>query len=418
MTENRKTASIAIQLNRSFQMARLGNIFSGLLAIILAACIAWVCAVEGLCGAQCEPFMQRGLSFSVSGQGFFPWLKSAVYFFTDQAGIQHSYSAGDFLSGLFWCCSVLIVLELLAWIASWKSQRNQLRSYLKPIDEIALSAEKIANQSFDTSKFRSFEDAIAQIDAPDTQVQVHDSDLAGLEAAVNNMLKRLQASARMQTRFVDDASHELRTPIAVIQGYVNMLDRWGKDDPQVLRESISAIKVEAEHMKTLVEQLLFLARGDMGRQHFSSSAVSLQDLIKEIYEESQMIDETHSYSLDAPIQLTVQADPAMLKQSIRILVDNAAKYTEANGEITLRLRKENNEARIDVQDSGIGIGANDAPHVFERFYRSDTARKKGGSGLGLSIAQWIIDQHGGHIELVSFEGVGTRISIRLPLQAL
>ncbi len=415
MNESKKSSSIAIQLNRHLQFDRLGGIFAWIFAILIAACIGWVCAMEGSCAAECEPFMVRGLSFSQTGQGFFKWLKSAVYFFVDQAGVQHSYPAGDFLSGLFWCCSALFALRLLGWFFGWAKSRNELRSYLKPIDEIALSAEKIAKQSFDTSKFRSFEDAIAQIDAPDTQVHVHDDDLAGLEAAVNNMLKRLQESARMQTRFVDDASHELRTPIAVIQGYVNMLDRWGKDDPQVLLESINAIKAESEHMKTLVEQLLFLARGDMGRQHFTSAAVPLHELMKEICEESQMIDEAHPYRLDLQAAATVNADLAMLKQAVRILVDNAAKYTEPGGEITLRLRQVGEEAYMDVQDSGIGIASQDAPHVFERFYRSDPARKKGGSGLGLSIAQWIIDQHGGHIELLSYEGIGTRISICLPL---
>lgn len=416
MSETNKTTSIAMQLNRHIQWERFSSIIGSLLLIILASSIGWICALEANCGAVCEPFMKRGLSFSQTGNGFFAWMKSAVYYFVDADGMQHSYAAGSFISGLFWVMCVFLVINLIGWVLSWAEERNRLRTYLAPIDEIALSAEKIAQQSFDPKKFQSFEDAIARIDAPDTEVHVHDGDLAGLEAAVNNMLKRLQESARMQTRFVDDASHELRTPIAVIQGYVNMLDRWGKNDPQVLSESITAIQTEAEHMKILVEQLLFLARGDMGRQHFKSEDIQLAPFMHEICDESRMIDDKHQYKLQINDELSIKADLAMLKQAIRILIDNAVKYTDAGGEITLRVCKsEAGEARIDVQDSGIGIAKSDVAHMFERFYRADSARSRQGCGLGLSIARWIIEQHDGHIEVTSYEDLGTRVSICMPM---
>lgn len=227
----------------------------------------------------------------------------------------------------------------------------------------------------------------------------------------------MHESYRQQVRFVDDASHELRTPIAVIQGYTNMLDRWGKDDETVLNESIAAIKTESDHMKTLVEQLLFLARGDMGRQQFKPEQIALADMLQEIHEESEMIDHKHPYALRVDRLCAAFADPAMLKQAVRILVDNAAKYTPEGGGITLRLRTdERGYPCIDVQDAGIGVAQKDVSHMFERFYRSDAARSSqtGGSGLGLSIAKWIVDQHGGYFEVVSAEGVGTRVSIHLP----
>ena len=416
MSEANKTSSIATKLNRHIQWNRFGSILSSLLLIIIASCAGWVCALEANCGAVCEPFMQRGLSFSQTGEGLFAWLKSAMYYFVDAEGMQHSYAAGSFITALFWISCAFLMISLFGWMLSWAAVRNRLRVYLAPIDEIALSAEKIAQQSFDPKKFQSLEDAIARIDAPDTEVHVRDNDLAGLEAAVNNMLKRLQESARMQMRFVDDASHELRTPIAVIQGYINMLDRWGKDDPQVLVESITAIQTEAEHMKILVEQLLFLARGDMGRQHFKSEDIQLAPFMQEICDESRMIDDKHVFRLQIVDELRIQADVAMLKQAVRILIDNAVKYTEEGGEITLRtLRSDANEARIDVQDNGIGIAKSDVAHMFERFYRADSARGKQGCGLGLSIARWIIEQHSGHIEVTSYEDLGTRVSICLPL---
>ncbi len=416
MNESKKTTSIANKLNRFYQGQALSNLIEFVIFIPLAACVGWVYAAENVSGADCALAAHRGVSFSKTGQGLFAWLRSAVYFVEDKAGVQHAFAAGDFLLGLFWVAAGMLALGLLCWALGWAERRNTLRRYLKPIDDIALSAEKLSTRSFDPSKFRPLEDAIAHIDEPDTEVHVYDHELAGLEAAVNNMLKRLQESARRQSRFVDDASHELRTPIAVIQGYINMLDRWGKDDPQVLRESITAIQTEAEHMKILVEQLLFLARGDMGRQRFSTAPLSLDALTEEICEESRMIDPGHTYTLQLLQNATVQADVAMLKQAVRILIDNAAKYTEPGGKIMLRLtRSEKNEARIDVQDTGIGVSKSDVAHMFERFYRADPARAKQGCGLGLSIARWIIEQHGGHIEVVSYEELGTRVSICLPV---
>lgn len=115
-----------------------------------------------------------------------------------------------------------------------------------------------------------------------------DKDLKSLEVAINNLLERMRRIYRQQNQFVSDASHELRTPIAVIQGYVNMLDRWGKDDEEILNESIEALKNESQHMKELVEQLLFLARGDCGRNTLKKETLNLTDIIRQVCEESEM----------------------------------------------------------------------------------------------------------------------------------
>ena len=127
-----------------------------------------------------------------------------------------------------------------------------------------------------------------------------DQELQGIEAAMNNLLRRMHESYQQQARFVNDASHELRTPIAVIQGYANMLDRWGREDESVLNESITAITHEADHMNQLVEQLLFLARGDSGRTKLKQEPINPGPMMQEIYEESLMIDENHPYRLKPP----------------------------------------------------------------------------------------------------------------------
>ena len=218
-------------------------------------------------------------------------------------------------------------------------------------------------------------------------------------------------------RFVSDASHELRTPIAVIQGYAALLDRWGKDDPEALQESIHAIRSEAKAMEELVEQLLFLARGDNDTQPVKPVAFDLTVLAGEVLREEEMIHQDRVFLPrwgEAPIP--VRADQGLIKQVMRILMDNSVKYSPPDGRVYLRVTAQEGYARVTVQDEGMGIAPQGIPHIFDRFYRTDQSRDRrtGGTGLGLSIAKWIVDRHGGWFEVVSREGVGTRISFLLP----
>lgn len=298
-----------------------------------------------------------------------------------------------------------------------------IRRVLRPVDDIADVAFALGSKEggFDEEKFRNLQAAIDRISpvAEDARLRTGDKQLEGLELAVNNLIERMRESYAQQARFVSDASHELRTPIAVIKGYADMLDRWGKSDEKVLEESIEAIKTESEHMNHLVEQLLFLARGDSGRNKMELEEFDLCAMIREVYDESVMIDPAHSYFCSADGQVMVTADISMLKQTARILIDNAKKYTAEGENIYLGAKLDNGEPCFVIQDSGIGIPGGDIEHVFERFYRADSsrARETGSTGLGLAIAKWIIDRHNGRIYVLSREGIGTRISIYLPRQS-
>ncbi|MBQ6075493.1 MAG: sensor histidine kinase [Lachnospiraceae bacterium] len=311
---------------------------------------------------------------------------------------------------------VLLGLQFIGILIAYQSEKRRVREILTPLYELAAQAEALSQMEFGEDKYRLIEDAVSHLGADDgARLKLGDSDLAGVEAAINNLLTRIRESNRQQARFVNDASHELRTPIAVISGYADILARWGKDDEKVLNESIAAIRTETQRMKHLVEQLLFLARGDAGRTQLQKEDVSLNALMREAYEESLMIDEAHVYRFtEAEPDVTVQADPGLLKQAVRILLDNAAKYTAAGDEILLRTgRDDNGRPFLQVQDTGIGMARADVEHMFERFYRADEARSVEGTGLGLSIAKWIVDKHGGHFEVLSREDLGTRIRIVL-----
>lgn len=298
-----------------------------------------------------------------------------------------------------------------------------VRRKLKPLNDLAIKAEQISSIPLDTTSLEHLEQAISSIspDAAEAGIHTGDKELQSIEVALNNLLYRMKESERQQTRFVSDASHELRTPIAVIQGYVNMLDRWGKEDESVLNESIEALKSESEHMKTLVEQLLFLARGDSGRNTLKKTEFDLTEVVREVWEESMMIDPEHRYVFKQANmeehavlpQIMLNADVAMVKQSIRIFVQNAQKYSNKGDTITFSVNKEGHAVSYSIQDEGVGMQENDVMHIFERFYRSDEARNgaTGGSGLGLSIAKWIVDAHGGNINVLSRPDFGTRFTV-------
>jgi len=217
-------------------------------------------------------------------------------------------------------------------------------------------------------------------------------------------------------RFVSDASHELRTPIAVIQGYANLLDRWGKNDEKTLQESIDAIKNEAEGMKGLVEQLLFLAKSDNNTIAVDAKVVDLAGIVKEVENETRMIDESHVFSSDIDQDLLVYGDEQLLKRALRIFVDNSIKYTPDGGNIKILAKGNDDQVTVSVSDTGIGIPDEDISRVFDRFFRADESRtrKSGGTGLGLSIAKWIVERSGGYLEIVSRTDIGTKITAVFP----
>jgi two-component system sensor histidine kinase ArlS len=314
----------------------------------------------------------------------------------------------------------VLIIQFLMLLGSISSGAKLIRRTLQPIQELAEKAQTFSTEGvFSPQQLQALAGELDNINAAklDTRISIDEtkSELQGLASAINEMLDRINEAYRSQVRFVSDASHELRTPIAVIQGYANLLDRWGKDDEKTLQESIDAIKEETDNMKSLVEQLLFLARGDNNTMTLQIESFDLSDLAQEVLRETEMIAGGHSYSSDI-ISVYVNADKSLIKQAIRILIDNAIKYTPTGKEISISVSRAGDFACLTVQDEGIGIEPESIPKIFNRFYRTDESRARatGGTGLGLAIAKWITERHGGHMEVLSRLNIGTRISIKLP----
>lgn len=354
-------------------------------------------------------------------------LEAATYHMTlETAGTSYqiSYALENDLRLCFFILLVLLGSQLIYFIGRIGTNTKVVRRTLKPLAEMAETArsihQDISSMEPSGAGIKRLAGAINTINARQLNqrlsVDTSQEELKDLAYAINDMLYRINQAYQSQVRFVSDASHELRTPISVLQGYANLLDRWGKHDEKTMQEAIDAIKGETENMKALVEQLLFLARGDNETIHMEKVVFDCCTIVEEIVRETRLIDPAHTFETQLESPALIEADQQLIKQALRILVDNSIKYTPAGEKIQLKVMKENDTVQIQVQDNGIGIAPEDVSRILDRFYRSDEsrARKTGGSGLGLAIAKWIIDHHQGHYEILSRMEIGTRITLILP----
>lgn len=240
-------------------------------------------------------------------------------------------------------------------------------------------------------------------------------ELKELSETFNGLLDRLDDAYSKQAKFVSDASHELRTPLTVIKGYNDMLMRWGKDDPEILDEAISAIRSETDNMSMLVENLLFIAKGENKKMKLMKKTFNVHELLEEIAKDSSLSVDDRKFPVTGD-DFEVYQDRRMIKQLVRIFIENSVKFTKEGSSITLGAQKFKGFYRLTVTDEGEGIPEEDIGKVFERFYVADKARTKdkAGSGLGLSIAKWIVETHGGTIKVDSALGRGTTMTVEFP----
>ena len=277
---------------------------------------------------------------------------------------------------------------------------------LQPIRNLTQTARKIEVERMDK-----------RIEVPPAQ-----DELSELALTFNHMLDRLERGFNQQQRFVSDASHELRTPVTVILGYSDLLARWGRSDAKILEEGITSIRSEAEDMQDLIEKLLFLARADQKRQILHKDFVHLDELVDDAVRKMKLVAKEHTVQIAVNEPGIIYADPATMRQMMRIFLENAVKYTPAGGETKPRYGRlpEKGCMELTFADDGIGIAQEDKDKIFERFYRADSARTKkagsiGGTGLGLSIASWIAEQHEIEIAVESELDKGTKFILTIPL---
>jgi two-component system OmpR family sensor kinase len=290
-----------------------------------------------------------------------------------------------------------IVSTLLAGVGSW----FVLGRVLAPLDAATETALAI-NRADDLSRRIPYDVA-------------SDDEVGNLIEAFNQTLERLENLFTSQQRFLADVSHELRTPLTVIKGNADLMRRMKKFD----EESLSSIDQEAGRLTRLVGGLLLLTQADSGKLILNKQAVELDTLLLEVFHEMRILASTKVHLKIADIdQIQISGDRDRLKQVLLNLVGNAIQYTPQGGDVLMGLVRIGDQARIIVRDTGPGIPSEDLPYIFDRFYRAEKSRTRStspGFGLGLSIAKWIVENHGGTINVESKEGKGTTFAIWLPL---
>jgi len=294
--------------------------------------------------------------------------------------------------------AVLPLAVLLAGSGGWLLARRALR----PVDQMTEAARRISAEHLDE--------------------RVHTTgtgdELDRLAATLNDMLGRLDVTFRQIRQFSADASHELQTPLTILQGELEVALRAPRTPDEYRRVLTSALE-ESKRIARLVEGLLLLSRADAGVLRMDHQAVDLARLVAEVCEQSQVLAKARGVTLDLePLTpVTMQGDPQHLRRLLVNLVDNGLKYTLAGGRVTLALHQEGVWAVLRVADTGIGLAPEEQERVFQRFYQAPTAvsRDVEGSGLGLCIARSIVEAHGGTIQVESAAGHGSLFTVRLPL---
>ncbi|MGM0920199.1 MAG: ATP-binding protein [Bacillota bacterium] len=292
---------------------------------------------------------------------------------------------------------VLAIASLLVLLPSFFAGRMLSKMILKPINSLIGTMEEI-------EKKETFKKLEVSGNSKD--------ELHQMTNTFNKMIDLLQTNFEKQQQFISDASHELKTPLTVIESYAKLLKRWGTTKPEVMEESIEAIYSEAVRMKEMTAQLLQLAENDSRMQ----LNVEKMDLVSLCKQSGQTIEQVYKRHIDFHFdqkELYIFADELKMKQLLFILFDNAMKYSSKS--IICTAKKENEKVHLSIKDRGIGIPKEDLEHVFDRFFRVDKARNRetGGTGLGLSIAKKIVLAHGGEISIESTEGEGTIVHLFL-----
>ena len=317
--------------------------------------------------------------------------------------IQSAFEMDDFYEALHHFALLLLISipSLLVCAAAggyWISTRA-----LAPVDQITQTARTISAQNLSS-----------RLVVPNTG-----DELQRLSETLNGMLERLEAAFKKITQFTADASHELRTPVAVMRTRAELSLRKARSADEY-REVIAEVLTELEKTSGLIEQLMFLARADSGAETLHFAATNVAEVLREACHQGSALAEAKQIAFQEHIpgeSMWIQADASSLRRLFLILIDNAVKYTPASGQIEVSLHRNDGYAVAEVRDTGIGIAEADLPNVFERFYRTDKARTResGGVGLGLSIGRWIAEVHSGTIEVHSSPGRGSTFQIRLPV---
>ena len=274
----------------------------------------------------------------------------------------------------------------------------------KPIEEIHDIIASINEENIETKRLI---------------VPKKNDEFAIVSQQFNELLDKISFYISQQKHFVEDVSHELRTPVAIVEGHLKLLNRWGKDDPEVLEESLTASLSEIQRMKTLVQEMLDLSRAPQVREQYKDATTEVVATLEQIVTNFKVLypEFTFIADIDTKKEIISPIYRNHFEQVIIILLDNAVKYSTNRKEIIVSLSPTTEAIEIGIQDFGMGLSEEDKKKVFSRFYRVDKARsrERGGNGLGLSIAKELIEGYNGKISVTSRLNQGSLFKVKLPI---
>jgi heavy metal sensor kinase len=250
-------------------------------------------------------------------------------------------------------------------------------------------------------------------------------ELGHLAQSFNSLLDRLDQSFEQQRRFMADASHELRTPVAILCGEADVALSQPSRSPEEYRASLDILRAEAKRLKHIVDDLFTLARADAGQYPLTPTGFYLDELVTDCSRSMRTLAAAKQITLccDSSKEMPIHADEALLRRMIVNLLDNAIKYTQPGGKVSVTRDVQDSQYRVSVSDNGHGIPGELQSRIFERFFRADKVRSRsesdgGGAGLGLSISRWIVQAHGGQLELTRSDEGGSTFTVLLPATAV
>jgi len=332
-----------------------------------------------------------------------PWSRPDLGLIGTVAAAQPLRIQSSNLKGLLGFLFISSIPTLLAaLIASWLVAGRAL----KPLKTVAETADSIGQT-------RDLRRRLPESGRAD-EIRLLSRSFNRMLEQLHDAYERLAQALEAQRRFVADASHELRTPLTTIRGNAGLLATGPAVSDEVRSAAAKDIATEAERMSRLVEHLLTLAEADAG-QRLTLAPVALRQIIADVCRQAQAVHLDRTVRSAGLTDATVPGDADALTQLLWILVDNAVKFTSAGGHIELGLQQHEGRALLTVADDGTGIPASDLERIFTRFYQVDASRSGTGSGLGLSIARWIVDEHHGSISARNNDGPGSTFTAALPL---
>jgi heavy metal sensor kinase len=320
----------------------------------------------------------------------------------EQRKVVHVGRAVDSVSGVldeylfvyFYSVPIILIVSVAAgWVIAGRT--------LRPFDEVSRTAEQITSKNLNI-----------QMTPRHKEVEI-----VRLVHAFNSMVSRLNLSFEQMGKFNADVAHELRTPLAILQGETEIALRSSSLSEDIRSVLVSNLE-ELDRLKRLVNDLLTLAEADAGKQILNPKPLDLRPLLSDLVEQMRMLASDRAIEINLILvgDVLVYADELWIRRAMLNLLDNAIKYSNEGGSIRVCCRAEGNELRLSVADGGIGISAQDLPHIFERLFRADRARTRvrGGAGLGLALVKWVVEAHQGKIEVKSQLDHGAEFAIKLP----